>query len=128
MAAAKARDRRPRCLQAAFGVAMVTCAVVAALSGCGESYEQKVTGSVVEAGKPASFLPVRFLSSGAEGSCDLPGAEALTDQMGMFKISQPYRRSAFEDVAVVIHPYRLCIHRSGRWERVWSTTTGPAPR
>jgi hypothetical protein len=102
-------------------------ALVCAVLGCSEAYEQAIRGHVMDGNKPAAFLPVRFISSGAEDNCDLPGAEAITDRMGRFEVRQTYKPSALESLAVVIHPYRLCVQKSGHWERIWHETTGPAP-
>lgn len=123
-----ARSTRLAYLWATIGAALAVGILASALTGCGETYEQKVMGYVTEGGRPAAYLPVRFLASGDTETCDLPGAETRTDQMGVFKISQPYRRSALENFVVAIHPYRVCVQRNDQWTRVWSVTTGPAPR
>jgi hypothetical protein len=110
-----------------YAIAAVAAAVSMVL-GCGGTYDQEVRGRLMNAGKPAVSVRVRFLSEGPRDSCDESGPEALTDEAGIFTIHKKYRRSVFENVAVVIHPYRLCVERDNRWERVWHITSGPAPR
>ena len=102
-------------------------AFVSTLLGCGQ-YDQTVRGRLIDNGKPAVSVRVRFLSSGPRDRCDQAGPEALTDKVGMFAIHQNYQRSFLENFMVAIHPYRLCVERAGRWVRVWGITSGPAPR
>jgi hypothetical protein len=107
---------------------LAVCVVASALIRCGERYEQEFRGSITEDGKPVAFLPVRFLSSGERESCDLPGLETRTDRTGRFSVRQQYQPSVLENVAVAIHPYRLCVYRNDHWQRIWGLKSGPAPK
>ena len=100
--------------------------LVACTAACG-SYNQRIRGTLRENGEPLPSLPVRFISAQPEGSCEVGGLEAVTDSTGQFEMSQLYERSFVENVAVVNHPYRLCVKRNGTWAMIWHETTGPAP-
>jgi len=102
-------------------------ATAIALVACG-AYDQQVRGRLLYQNKPVVSSRIRFLSSGPKEICDAPGLKALTDAAGAFTVHQAYTPSIFENFAVAIHPYRLCVERNGRWERVWSAKSGPAPR
>jgi hypothetical protein len=106
---------------------LLLVAVAATVACAAPPYRQDVAGVVTRDGKPVATLAVRFISDPPADTCETSGAEAVTDAEGRFGINRMYVPSIIESVAVVVHPYRLCVMLGGAWKLLWKTTTGPAP-
>jgi hypothetical protein len=94
------------------------------LAACAPSpYEQSFSGHLVD-----GTIPVATRVKIAERDCGQPGPIGSTDVGGRFQLTELYRPTATETVAVLVHHYRLCVERGSSWVPIWSFTSGPAPR